>query len=100
MPRRFLHAVVHQVANPLGSVEAPCAERERRTEARVRALLARAAEGDEGRRAAARELAEDAVLLSAFFQNLDLLESGAAADVAALLTAEALATLPDRDQAA
>ncbi|HEY0970328.1 MAG TPA: hypothetical protein VGE02_05060, partial [Gemmatimonadales bacterium] len=92
----FAEQVTRQVAHPLGATHdgrAP-AERERAVAARVAEILRTARGGDAAAAHAATLLADDVPLLSAFFQNLDLLPAGdATSDAVALLVMEAMGLL-------
>ena len=98
----FARAVVWQVAHPLGATgewasdgpddDATREQREQAAAGRLGALLADARRdaSPETRERAAVELGRDAVLLSACYQNLDLLPPGDAGDAVAMIVARAL----------
>ena len=98
----FARAVAWQVAHPLGATGEWAADgldddatregRERAAAERLGALLADARRdvAAETRERAAVELGRDAALLSACYQNLDLLPPGDAGDAVAMLVARAL----------
>jgi len=101
----FADVVVRQVAHPLGAVgewagddwdddDAAGDERElavaRRLGAALGAVTARASAAGDAFDRAATELVRDVALLSACYQNLDLLPAGAAGDAVAMLVARAL----------
>ncbi len=70
----FVEEVVRQIVHPLGASPAPDrAGAEREAAAEVLALVRAAFDGGVSRAAAAGRLADDAVMLAVFFQNLDLL---------------------------
>ena len=94
----FLDAVVLQVAHPLGGVRAgDSATHEQALADRVLILLEASLGGDESVVRAAGELATDLPLLSALFQNLDLLPpaGSTSADAIALLVVMALSRLEE-----
>jgi hypothetical protein len=97
----FAEEVVRQIAYPLGGAPAPDREAgERGATREVLALVRAAFDGGTVCAAASRRLADDAVMLAVFFQNLDLLGDcprGHGGAVAALVAA-ALDTsaAPDR----
>ncbi len=100
----FAEAVVHQVAHPLGArVAAGAPEqraaRERAVAAVLLATIGAAASRDERLlEQAADQLAADAALLAACYQNLDLLPAfgHAASDAVALLVGRAVERLAAR----
>lgn len=96
----FAAQVTRQVAHPLGATHddgsaLPPMERERAVAARTAAIIRAACDDDEAAAAhAATRLAEDVALLSAFFQNLDLLPTrDVAGDAIAMLVTEAMGRL-------
>ena len=94
----FVEAVVLQTARPLGvPPRRGIIVRESELIARVVALLEASVRGDERLVPAATELAADPQLLSAFFQNLDLLPPSGSprADAVAILVVMALGLLEE-----
>ena len=94
----FVEAVVLQTARPLGAARRRgIIRREAELVDRVVALLAASVRGDERLVPAAADLAGDAPLLSAFFQNLDLLPPAGSpiSDAAAMLVMMALGILEE-----
>ena len=92
----FVEAVVLQTARPLGTApRRGIVQRESELVGRVTALLEASVGGDERLVPAATELAADPELLSAFFQNLDLLPPSGAplGDAVAMLVVMALGLL-------
>src|SRR5699024_7487521 len=94
----FAAQVTRQVAHPLGAtpddgLSPP--ERERAWAERIAAIVGASCGGDDAAAAhAATLLAGDVPLLSAFFQNLDMLPTGnAAGDAIAMLVMEAMGRL-------